>query len=316
MSIRDDVVNSVRALADLIIPVYPTLPIPPFPTHPPAPIPGRQGALAYQQLDDVIYYCDGTQWLPLGTGFQGFQGSQGIQGFQGGLGAQGNQGAQGRQGAQGFQGAQGGLGAQGSQGAQGRQGSQGSQGFQGGLGAQGTQGSQGNQGFQGAQGGLGAQGTAGVAGVTAAEFVQFTPQAPNDSVAPYTGGAPTAFQFNTSVFNDIIGLTSALIPGPGQGTAFTFAAAGRYVLDYEMSLGSAGSVAIYTGATAGTLAIDNNSVAGSTTATTWIHGRSVVTVGVTPVVAAISPVVGTNAVVTAGTATGIYMVRLTIVKVA
>lgn len=87
---RDEVVQSMRVISDLVMPVYPDLPIPPFPTHPPAPIPGRQGAIAYQQSDDAPYYCDGTEWRPFCTG-----GTQGFQGAQGSAGTQGFQGAQG-----------------------------------------------------------------------------------------------------------------------------------------------------------------------------------------------------------------------------
>ena len=82
-----------------------------------------------------------------------------------------------------------------------------------------------------------------------------------------------------------------------------------------MSLGAAGSVGIYTGPTAGSLALDTNTVAGSSTATTWIHGRAFVVVTAVPEVIAISSVVGTAAVVTAGTDAGSFMIRLTILKI-
>lgn len=81
-----------------------------------------------------------------------------------------------------------------------------------------------------------------------------------------------------------------------------------------MSLESAGSVAIYSGPNAASLAIDTNTVSGSTTATTWIHGRSIQSV-VTSLVIAISSVVGTAAVTTTGNDTS-YMIRLTILKLA
>jgi hypothetical protein len=96
------------------------------------------------------------------------------------------------------------------------------------------------------------------------------------------------------------------------GTVFTLGA-GAYVIDYEMSLASAGSVAIYSGPTAALLAIDTNTVSGSTTATTWIHGRAFQTV-LTALVIAISPVVGTADVTTAGNDTS-FMIRLTILKI-
>lgn len=81
------------------------------------------------------------------------------------------------------------------------------------------------------------------------------------------------------------------------------------------SLTSAGSIAIYTGSSVSTLAIDNNTIAGSSTATTWIHGRAIIVVPTT-LVAAISSVVGTAAVTTAGTAAGFFIVRLTILRIA
>jgi cytochrome c oxidase assembly factor CtaG len=79
-----------------------------------------------------------------------------------------------------------------------------------------------------------------------------------------------------------------------------------------MSLASAGSVAIYTGPTAASLSIDTNTISGSTTATTWIHGRAIEYVS-TSLVIAISSVVGTADVTTAGTASA-YMIRLSILK--
>jgi len=51
------------------------------------------------------------------------------------------------------------------------------------------------------------------------------------------------------------------------------------MLDYEMSLTSAGSIGIYTSTSSiGPFAQDTNTVAGSTNATTWIHGRAIVQV--------------------------------------
>ncbi len=96
------------------------------------------------------------------------------------------------------------------------------------------------------------------------------------------------------------------------GTIFTLTT-GVYMVDYEISLGSAGSIALYTGADGASLVIDTNTIAGSSTATTWIHGRSIVDVPDTLVIA-LSSVTGTAAVVTAGNAAGVYMVRLTIIQ--
>jgi hypothetical protein len=171
----------------------------------------------------------------------------------------------------------------------------------------GTTGTAGAAGATGARGTAGARGTVGATGtVGAAEFIR-TIQTPNDSVAP---GA--AFTIDTQVFNNIPG--NIVASAGAGGTIFTLTA-GTYVFDYEMSLGAAGSVAIYTGPTAGSLAIDNNTISGSSTGTTWIHGRAFVNVSTT-LVLAISSVVGTAAVVTAGTAAGCFMIRLTILKIA
>jgi hypothetical protein len=139
----------------------------------------------------------------------------------------------------------------------------------------------------------------------AAEFVRTIAQP--GPVAP-----GTAFTIDTPVFNNIALLGAAAGAG---GTVFTFGTPGTYVLDYEMSLSAAASVGVYTGPNAGALALDTHSVAGSTTGTTWIHGRSFVTVGGSPVVVAISAVTSTDVVVTAGPAPQI-MIRLTILKVA
>lgn len=132
-------------------------------------------------------------------------------------------------------------------------------------------------------------------------------------MAPYTSNSLTAFSFDTPVWNTIP-VTASPIPG-GQGTAFTLPA-GTYVIDYEMSLVPAVAVGLYTGATATSLALDTNSVAGSSTATTWIHGRTIEVVPTaSTLVIAVSPVNATATVVLAGGAPQ-YMIRLTILKVA
>ena len=229
----------------------------------------------------------------------------GLNGPQGAIGATGTRGATGTNGATGVTGGL--TGPTGSAGAAGATGAC----CPGSTGPTGPTGSAGATGARGATGSVGATGSSSLFG--GAEFIQ-TIQVPNDSVPPYTGGTPTAFNFNTIVYNTIAGLVVSTIPGPGQGTAFTFNTAGTYVLNYEMSLGAAGSVGLYTGASIAAATLDTNSIAGSTTATTWIHGRSFVTVAGTPVVVALSSVVGTAAVVLAGTSTE-YMIRLTVLKI-
>lgn len=248
-------------------------------------------------------------------------------GRQGNTGATGNTGpccpgATGPTGATGDTGPTGDTGSTGDTGATGPAGDTGATGPQGNTGLTGANGDTGATGVAGATGSTGAAGANGATGVTgasgllgAAEFIQ-TIQSPNNSVPPYTLVAPTAFSFDTQVFNSIpADVVASTIAGPGQGTAFTLSA-GTYVFDYEMSLGAAGSVGIYTGATATTLALDTNTIAGSSTATTWIHGRAFVNVSTT-LVAAISSVTGTAAVVDAGNASpNSFMIRLTILKIA
>lgn len=147
-----------------------------------------------------------------------------------------------------------------------------------------------------------------LASTGAAQFVR-TIQSPNNSVPP-----GTAFTIDTQVFNSV---PTAIIASSGNGgTVFTLNTTGTYVLDYEMSLGSAGSVGLYTGPSAGTVVLDNNTIAGASTATTWIHGRALVVVAGSPVVVEVSSVAGTASVVTAGSAAGTYMIRLTILKIA
>lgn len=162
-------------------------------------------------------------------------------------------------------------------------------------------------GADGPTGPIGPTGPTGATGVVgAAEFIR-TIQAPNDSVAP-----GTAFTIDTEVFNTTAGAVTS-IAGNG-GTVFELQT-GTYVIDYEMSLGAAGSVVLYTGATLLGVAIDPTTVAGSTTATTWIHGRSVQVV-TSPFYFEVTSHTGTAAVVTAGTAAGVFMIRLTILKIA
>jgi len=137
-----------------------------------------------------------------------------------------------------------------------------------------------------------------------AQFIR-TIQSPNDSNPP-----GVALTIDTTVYNNV---PVDIVYSAGAGGSVFTLSAGVYVVDYEMSLSSAGSVGLYVGATAGSLALDSSSVCGSSTATTWVNCKSVQNVPTTLVVA-VSSVVGTLAVVTAGNAGGVYMVRLTITK--
>jgi collagen type VII alpha len=282
---------------------------------------GQRGATGATGATGLSGGATGNTGVTGSTGSTGLMGATGLTGSTGSTGSTGATGATGLTGNTGLTGLTGNTGATGLTGITGSTGSTGSTGATGPTGASGATGSTGSTGPTGATGAIGTTGATGATGPTgasgllgAAEFIQ-TVQAPNNSVPPYTGGAPTAFSFDTQVFNNIpTDVVASTIAGPGQGTAFTLTA-GTYVFDYEMSLGAAGSVGIYTGATTTTLALDTNTVAGSTTATTWIHGRAFVDVSTT-LVAAISSVVGTAAVVTAGTDAGSFMIRLTILKIA
>jgi len=234
-------------------------------------------------------------------------GPRGPQGFPGPVGPAGPTGPTGAVGPTGPTGADGAIGPTGPTGADGAVGPTGPTGADGAVGPTGpTIGPTGPTGADGAIGPTGPTGPTGEDGIVgAAEFIR-TIQDPNDSVPP-----GTAFTIDTEVFNNI---PADIVASAGAGgTVFTLSA-GTYIIDYEMSLQDAGSVGIYVGPTAGSLALDTDTVAGSTTATTWIHGRAFEIVP-TSLVIAISSVVGTAAVTTAGTDAGSFMIRLTILKI-
>jgi hypothetical protein len=138
-----------------------------------------------------------------------------------------------------------------------------------------------------------------------AEFIN-TEQTPNNSVPP-----GTAFTIDTEVYNSIPSIIVAAV-GAG-GTAFTLGE-GVYVIDYETSLEASGSLAVYSGPNSAALSVDVETVSGSSTGTTWIHGRTIKVVS-TSLVVAVSSVVGTAAVATAGTSSS-YMIRITFLKIA
>lgn len=145
------------------------------------------------------------------------------------------------------------------------------------------------------------------ASVGYAEFVEHIAQAP---IAP-----GTAIKYDTAPapFNT---LGIATTTGPGAiGTAFQLPV-GVYMVDYENSADAAWSLAIYQGVSNTVLTIDTNTISGASTATTWIHGRAIVqsTVGNDWIM--ISPVTGTQAIPTAGTAAGEFIARITFLKLA
>ena len=239
------------------------------------------------------------------TGYTGFTGAEGPTGYTGFTGSQGPTGYTGFTGADGPTGYTGFTGSQGPTGFTGFTGSQGPTGYTGFTGAEGPTGYTGVVGIQGPTGATGIQGPIGTSGIVGyAEYIHTT-QAPNNSIPP-----GTVFTIDTEVYNSI---PSYVVASAGAGgTVFTLSQ-GTYVIDYETSLEAAGSIAIYSGPDSTSLSIEPNTISGSTTATTWIHGRAIENV-LTSLVIGISSVVGTANVTTSGTAT-VFMIRLTILKI-
>ena len=144
-----------------------------------------------------------------------------------------------------------------------------------------------------------------------AEYVQ---QAQQPDIAP-----GTAIEYLTDsplgIFNTI-GITTATGPG-ALGTAFNLPN-GVYMVDYENSNRDAWSLAIYQGASNTVLSVLNYTISGSSTGTTWIHGRSIIqtqTIAGAQNWIMISPVVGTTGIPTAGTTAGEYIARITFLKI-
>ena len=139
-----------------------------------------------------------------------------------------------------------------------------------------------------------------------AEWVQQT-QGSNVSVAPGSAVSYTLDQ-PAGVVNTI-GITTAAGPG-AQGTAFHLPH-GAYWVDWENSNDAAWSLAIYQGGSNTVLAVNDQTIAGSSTATTWIHGRAYIVSSPGNDWIMVSPVTGTHAIPTAGTAAGEFIARIT-----
>jgi hypothetical protein len=176
-------------------------------------------------------------------------------------------------------------------GARGKRGKSGTPGATGAPGPPGPEGPPGIQGPLGAPGPTGAPGTNGVIGY--AEYVQYT-QPPNNSVAP--GTAISYLVDHPSGVYDTIGIITTTGPG-GIGTAFQLPL-GVYMIDWENSNGASWSLAIYQSGSVLTLpvGINNDTIAGATTAGSWIHGRAIITSSVGNQFIMISPVVGTTSI--------------------
>jgi len=239
------------------------------------------------------------------TGFTGLTGHTGATGETGSIGLTGPTGSTGEIGQIGPTGETGQIGPTGETGQIGPTGETGQIGPTGETGQIGPTGETGQIGPTGETGQIGSTGPTGENLIVGyAEYIH-TIQSPNDSVSP-----GNAFTIDIEVYNSV---PSFIIASPGaNGTVFTLSK-GVYIIDYETSLTSSSSIAIYSGETIGLLSIDPNTISGSSTGTTWIHGRSIISV-LTSLVIAISPVIGTAAVATTGSG-DIYMIRLTIVKI-
>lgn len=143
--------------------------------------------------------------------------------------------------------------------------------------------------------------------ISYAEYLQTT-QSPNDSIP--AGSAIEYLTDNpTGIFNTI-GITTETALG---GTVFTLPV-GAYTIDYEHSASPTSSWALFTGLTTGTLVADTNTISGSATSTTWIHGRSIQVFAV-PTKFMVGSVVGTSAIPLSGNS-AVYIARLTILKIA
>lgn len=158
------------------------------------------------------------------------------------------------------------------------------------------------------------QSPATVIGLGAAEFIQTTLGTNNSVVASNT----TFFAFGSAaVFNVIPGLTVQFTPQSPvtQGTVFTLNETGIYSVDFEMSIGTAASIGVYKGTTLSGLTLDGNSITGALSASTWMHGRVCYMV-TSPLIFAIGSIGSTANVTQSGNATGYYVVRCTVVKIA
>ncbi len=158
-------------------------------------------------------------------------------------------------------------------------------------------------GYQGAAGGVSPNQQ-----VPAAGYAEFVNTANVNSAVG--SGVPFTIPLAAVVSSGNIVTTQTAV----NGTVFTLAS-GTYAIDYECSLAAAGSIGIVQGATFNALSLNNNTVAGSTAVTTWIHGRCLLSVvsGVNNVIA-LAPALGPATVVSAGNMGSLYIVRVTFNK--
>jgi hypothetical protein len=99
-----------------------------------------------------------------------------------------------------------------------------------------------------------------------------------------------------------------------NGTFFTLVTPGVYIIDYETSLQNGGAIALYSGSQTNNLQIINDSISGSSTAQTWIHGRYAINTSNQTIIA-LSSVNSPISITTAGNVINIFMVRISIMKI-
>jgi len=179
-------------------------------------------------------------------------------------------------------------------------------------------GNTGPAGDTGPAGTTGTTGNTGPAGASAliSEFVSRL-QTDNTTVAPVTT-SQTFFTFANTVVSDPSSIIAVITPVSGIGRIYELHA-GTYVLDYEIALLGNAAIGVAKGMIATSLSLDYDTIAGSGTSRTWIHGRAYVDASVTPFVAiasvSSSPTVDqTGPALAADGTTPIYMARLTILK--
>ena len=254
------------------------------------------------------------------TGPSNGSSSTGVTGPTGAPGTASLTGATGNTGSTGFTGPAGTAsltGATGNTGPTGPAGAAGSAGISGATGPTGNSGSTGSSGAAGPAGIAGATGPAGIAGATGAtgafattlgvaEFVTSTLQ---------TAAPGTPFLISTQVYNT---MPSVISPTAySTGTIFVLSVTGYYMVDYEVSLDRAAAVILLSDTVFPPINTDPHTIAGSSTATTWIHGRALVFTTTIPYYFGVTSDIGTPATVIAGgNSHGSYMIRLTVLKAA
>jgi hypothetical protein len=203
------------------------------------------------------------------------------------------------------------TGATGNTGSTGFTGPAGSASLTGATGHTGPTGNSGATGNTGPTGNSGATGNTGPTGAFAttlgvAEFVTSTEQ---------TAAPGTPFLISTQVYNT---MPSVISPTAySTGTIFVLSVTGYYMVDYEVSLDRAAAVILLSDTVFPPINTDPHTIAGSSTATTWIHGRALVFTTTIPYYFGVTSDIGTPATVIAGgNSHGSYMIRLTVLKAA